>query len=230
MVVQKRNISIQQKAILLRKSSYTYKEIIEKLKVPKSTLSGWINTYISPEEEKKIRIITAQKGREKIIRLNKARSLKIKQEEKRQYQKYANQIKKIDKEALFWLGLGLYLAEGSKTDRWVATFYNSDPALNRIMIDFFRKICKVENKRIHIQLVLHENIYEMQAQKYWSKILNIPISNFYKASYVKSIASKGRRPKNRLPYGTLQLSISGKINANKMHGWMKGIKDQYMRE
>lgn len=230
MVVHKSNKPKKEKAILLRKSGHTYKEIISQLNIAKSTLSGWINTYIPEKEEKKIKILTAKKGKKKIININKKRSLKIKREEKKQYKKYANQVKKINKNALFWLGMGLYLAEGAKTDRWKATFYNSDPALNKIMIDFFRTICKVQNSRIHIQLVLHENISEDKAKRYWSKILNLPLTNFYRASYVKSIASKGRRPKNRLPHGTIQLSISGKINANKIHGWMKGVKEQYMRE
>ncbi len=227
MRVQDFRRSKRSRAIELRRKKFTYKEIIEQLHIAKSTLSNWINSDLSPVEERKIKMLTAKKGRDKIIKINKERSLKIQQKEKNQQAKYANQISGIDEEKLFWLGMGLYLAEGAKTDRWKAIFYNSDPMLNKIMVRFFRKICQVINKRIHVQLVLHNNVSEKKARKYWSRLLNIPKNNFYRASYIKSRASKGRRPKNRLPYGTVQLSISGKETANKIKGWMFGIKRKF---
>lgn len=228
MVVQYQKQNKKEKALKLRKRGFTYKEIIEKLHIAKSTLSYWIKSNLEPEEEGVIKKITAKKGRRKIIKFNKQRSLKIKAKERKAQLKYANQVSKINIERLFWLGMGLYLAEGAKTNRWKAIFYNSNPALNKIMIKFFREICQVPDKRIHIQLVLHENIKEEKAKNYWSKLLDIPKENFYRASYVKSRTSKEIRPKNRLPYGTVQLSISGKPIANKIKGWMLGIKQQFV--
>ena len=224
MVVRNQRKIKRRTALKLRRKGFTYKEITGQLYLAKSTLSNWINADLPLAEERKIKQLTAEKGRKKIIKFNKERSLKIRQKEKKEQLKYAAQIPFIDKEKLFWLGMGLYLAEGGKTDRWKAAFYNSNPSLNKIMIRFFREICQVSNKKIHIQLVLHEGISERKAKKYWNKLLNVPKSNFYRASYVKSRASKGRRPKNRLPYGTIQLSISGKEIANKIKGWMLGIK------
>ncbi len=229
MVVQNSREVKRNRAIKLRRKGFTYKEIIKRLHIAKSTLSSWVNSDLSQEEEGEIKRLTAKRGQEKIIKINKQRSLRIKQKEKEQQTKYASQITSIDREKLFWLGMGLYLAEGAKTDRWKAIFYNSNPTLNKIMIRFFREICQVSNKRIHVQLVLHKNISEKKTKEYWSKLLDIPKSNFYRASYIKSRASKGRRPKNRLPHGTVQLSISGKETANKIKGWMLGIKKN-MRE
>ena len=227
MMVRKNREKLRIKALELRRKAFTYREIIKHLHIAKSTLSYWVNTGLTKEEEEEIKKITAKKGRKKIIRINKERSFRIKQIEKRKQERYARQISVFDKEKLFWLGMGLYLAEGAKTDRWKAIFYNSNPSLNKIMIRFFRKICRVPNKRIHIQLVLHENVSERKTRKYWSKLLEIPESHFYRASFVKSRASKGKRPKNRLPYGTIQLSISGKETANKIKGWMLGIKREF---
>ena len=225
--VQKAKKAKRKKAIKLRKKGFTYKEIIAQVHVAKSTLSYWVKSDLTPEEEKRIKRFTAKKGKEKVIKINKQRSLKIKRKEKKRQKKYASEISSIDKEKLFWLGMGLYLAEGAKTDRWKAIFYNSNPALNKIMTRFFREICHVPNKRIHIQLVLHENISEKKAKKYWSELLNVPEKNFYKASYAKSRASRGVRPKNRLPYGTVQISVSGKETANKVRGWMIGIRKRF---
>lgn len=227
MMVRKNREKLRIKALELRRKAFTYKEIIGQLHIAKSTLSDWVNSGLTSEEEREIKKITAEKGKRKVIRINKERSLRIQKIEKKKQEQYAGQISKPDKEKLFWLGMGLYLAEGAKTDRWKATFYNSNPSLNKIMIRFFRQICKVQDKRIHIQLVLHENILESKARKYWSKLLEVPESHFYRASYVKSRSSKGRRPKNRLPNGTIQLSISGKETANKIRGWMIGIRRKF---
>lgn len=218
MVIQKK-----QKAILLRKKGYSYQEIIKKIKVAKSTLSDWVNQELDKNEAKIIKEITVKKGLQKIIQINKLRSIKIHQEEKRKQIIYSKKISKITTKELFWLSLGLYMAEGAKTDRWKSIFYNSDPVLNKIMIKFFRVICHAPEERIHIQLILHKNISENKAVKFWSKELSLPIKRFNKASFVLSKASKKLRPKNRLPYGTVQIVVGNKKINNKIKGWILGV-------
>jgi hypothetical protein len=214
------------KAITLRKKGYTYNEIIGKVHIAKSTLSDWVNAEIDKDEEKRLKQLTAKRGLEKIIRINKLRSKRIQEIEKITQLKYASTIKKIDRTALFWIGMGLYLAEGAKTGRWKPIFYNSDPVLNQLMRLFFKKICNVPENKIHIQLVLHKNISEEKAKKYWSKILRVPLSSFNNASYIQSKASKGKRPINSLPYGTVQIAVGGKEFLNMIKGWSLGITNQ----
>lgn len=228
LVRKERNIK-KQLALTMRRNSISYKEIIDKLHVAKSTLSDWINSGLSKEEEMKIKSLTTKRGRNKIIKFNKKRSLIIKKNELKEQVKYSHLVTKIDKEKLFWLGMGLYMAEGAKTDRWKAVFYNSDASLNKVMMCFFRKICHVSDEKIHIQLVLHRNVSEVVARSYWSKILGISEKNFYNASFALSRSSKGKRPKERLPFGTVQISISGKDIANKVKGWTIGIEKQISR-
>ncbi len=214
------------KAIILRKKGYTYKEITEKIHIAKSTLSDWVNEEIDKDEEKKIKQLTARKGHEKIVQINKLRSKKIQKIEKDVQLKYSRDIKKIDNNALFWLGMGLYMAEGAKTGRWKAVFYNSDPLLNKIMRYFFKKICNSPENRLHVQMILHPNITEEKAKDYWSKILSIRKDMFNKASFIISKASKGKRPKNSLPFGTVQLAVGNKEVLNKIRGWTLGIQNQ----
>lgn len=214
-------------AISLRRKGYSIQEIFKKTKVAKSTLSNWIFQGISKSEEKKIKKITKKKGLIKLIKINKRRSLNIIKREKQIQERYARQIKKINSKALFWLGLGLYMAEGAKTGRWKPIFYNSDPVLNMIMTKYFIEICKTPKNRIHIQLVLHKGISENKAKNYWSRILQIPKKMFYHASYVESKASKGKRPINTLPYGTVQIAVGKKEVFNKIKGWTLGINNLF---
>lgn len=218
-----RNVDKKIQAIRLRKQNKTYKEIIETLHIAKSTLSGWIRSEIPFEKEKVIRTITLAKGKQLVIRFNKLRGERIKNQEKQAQRKYSQQVYSFSQKALFWIGMGLYMAEGGKTERYQAKFYNSNPTLNIIMLKFFRQICHVPISKIRVQLVLHPKINEKAAKKYWSKILKISLTQFNRASYAITSASKHIRPSNRLPFGTVQLSASGKEYVNMIRGWALGI-------
>lgn len=213
----------KESAINLRRRGYSYREILDKVHVAKSTLSEWINQEMTESEERNTKELTAIRGLRKLIKINKKRSNLIKKAEEDIQNSYAAEIREIDNKSLFWLGLGLYLAEGAKTGRWKPVFYNSNPVLNKIMYQYFLSICNAPHDKMHVQLVLHKHISETKARKYWSKKLHIPESKFYKASYIESKASKGKRPKNRLPYGTVQLSVGNKAVFNKIKGWSLGI-------
>lgn len=70
------------------------------------------------------------------------------------------------------------------------------------MMQFFRLICKVKEKQFKIQIQLHKNIANNKALNYWSKITEIPITNFRRPLYQQSKSSQNKRPKHTLPYGT----------------------------
>lgn len=217
----------RQKALVLRSKGYTYSEIINELKVAKSTIAGWFKDIYPPDTGRKIREISARKYREKINEWSKYRSKKLLGDEKLSQEKYAEEIWNLSKRDLLLVGTCLYWAEGGKTGRWSFTFYNSDPSINRIMMRFLREICVIEDKKIKIQLVLHQNIREDTAKSYWAKVLHLDEkSNFNRASYSLSVASKGKRPKNRLPYGTIQIYVPGKEICNKIKGWVLGMSRQ----
>ena len=91
---------------------------------------------------------------------------------------------------------------------------------------FFKKICNTPENKLHVQMVLHKNISEIKARNYWSEVLKIPENKFNKASYIISKASKGKRPINSLPYGTIQLAVGNKEVLNKIKGWTIGIQNE----
>lgn len=217
----------RQQALLLRSKGNTYSEIVSKLGIAKSTLAGWVKDVFPPDIEQKIREIAANKYRVKIQQWSKYRSNKLLQEECLEQEKYARDVRMLSKKDLFLIGTSLYWAEGGKTRRWSFSFYNSDPNINKIMMRFLREVCDINDEMIKIQLVLHPNIEEILAKKYWAEVLRLDINNnFNRASYSLSSASKGKRPKNRLPYGTVQIYVPGKQICNKIKGWMLGLSRQ----
>ena len=182
-----------------------------------------VNNSALEEENKQIQ----RRYKSNLRRALRDRSLKIRGEELLIQKMFAQNVPKIDAAALFWIGLALYWAEGAKTERWRAVFYNSDPSINKAIMRFFREICGISDEEVRIQLILHDNINTEDAISFWSKELSLPIVNFFKPSYVVSRASKRKRPRNRLPYGTVQISVKGKSIANKIKGWLLGISRKF---
>lgn len=217
----------RQLALSLRTKGYTYSEIIDEVGVAKSTLAGWVKDIFPPNAERRIREIAAKKYRKKIQEWSKFRTNKLLEEARNDQENYAKEIWSLSKKDLLLVGTSLYWAEGGKTNRWSFTFYNSDPGINQIMMRFLREICIIDDKKIKIQLVLHQNIKEAAAKSFWAKVLHLnEKSNFNRASYSLSVASKVKRPKNRLPYGTVQIYVPGKEICNKIKGWMLGLSRQ----
>ncbi len=212
----------------MRQRGMTYNEIIRELDIAKSTLAGWVTNIFPPNIEKEIKKIAAKKYREKTLAWAKYRSSLIKEREKKEQIKFAKQIKKLSKRDLFYLGLGLYWAEGAKTQRYKFVFFNSDPFINKSILKFLYCFLDVNRQQIKIQMVLHPGTKEREAKNYWSKTLNLHPENFNRASYSLSIASKGKRPKNRLPYGTIQIAVQGKRYANMIKGWLRGLENKFI--
>ena len=79
----------------------------------------------------------------------------------------------------------MYLGEGGKTERGTARISNSDPLVIKMMMRFFREICKVSEERFrgNIHTFAHADIEK--TEKYWSKITGIPRSQFQKNLYKK---------------------------------------------
>lgn len=73
----------------------------------------------------------------------------------------------------------LYWAEGGKQDGNMK-FTNTDPDLMLFFITLLRKQYPTEEKRFRVALQLHSYHRSKEEVNFWSKILNIPISQFWK--------------------------------------------------
>ncbi len=216
--------SSKEQALQFRKQGKSYNEINKTLGVPKSTLSSWlkeipISKHIKNQNINRAKIIWAKN----ITAYNKRKSLVNQKAKEREINQFAQEIKNVDNQALFWLGLGLFLAEGGKRERWSVRFVNADSDIIKLMMKFFREICLVPDDRFRFRIYLHPNIEDQGAKSAWSKILNISIKQFYKSQNVISQSSQRKRNSNRLPIGTLHIYINDVRQMNKMRGWIKGL-------
>ena len=86
-------------------------------------------------------------------------------------------------------------------------------------------ICRVTNDRFVVQVRInktHKNKV-VGIEKYWSKIINIPLNQFSKTVLIKS-ESKKIYPKNNIYYGTVRLKVrQGTQLRRKINGWVEGL-------
>ncbi|MEK7165241.1 MAG: hypothetical protein AAB874_00340, partial [Patescibacteria group bacterium] len=73
----------------------------------------------------------------------------------------------------------LYWAEGSK-NRGMLNFANTDPKLLKLFITLLRQCYKLDEQKFRIRLHLHWYHKEKELKIFWSKLLNIPVSQFNK--------------------------------------------------
>ena len=219
-------------AIDLRKQGLSYNEISGKLKIPKSTLSLWLsNIELSQKAKDRISARVHKGSIAGLLKRNKNQTILA--------QKRAGEIRRLAKietsgllkNRLFLTGVSLYWAEGYKKgahgSKWKAVdFANSDPDLIRIMMKFFRKICKVENSKIKIQLIAHKNVDIKKALQFWSILTKIPENQFIKTCCSVSIYSKGKRNKNSLTHGTVHIRINDVKLFFRIIGWIDGLKSK----
>lgn len=218
------NISSKKQAINLRKQGKSYSEINKVLGIPKSTLSSWLKDLPLSQQIRKDNISRAKiVWAKNIINYNRLRSIDYQKNQKKLIERYSKEIPQIDKQALFWIGLALFWAEGGKREKFSVRFVNSDPRIIKTIMRFYREVCKVPNDKFRLRIYLHPNIKESDVVKFWSEFTEIPKNQFYKSQELISSTSKRKRNFHRLPNGTLHVYIGDAGLSKKIKGWIRGL-------
>lgn len=169
----------KKKAIELRKKGYSYNEIRRHVLVSKSTLSLWLEGVVLSSTAKKRlenQYTTGQLKSQESIR----RKTRIKEEYAIQKANDALSGVTFSKEFKKILCGVLYWCEGSKSSRGAVSFTNSDPEMIKIFLRFFRSSFQVDEKKFRICVHLHSYHKKDIVLQYWSKVTNIPLSQFIK--------------------------------------------------
>lgn len=96
------------------------------------------------------------------------------------------------------IGIILWWAEGTKSrkdKRWQnalmyhVDFTNTDPEMIKIFLKFLRYDIGIDEKRLKIQLQIHEGDDQKMLEKFWSEITEVPHDRFTK-TIVRPIGNK----------------------------------------
>jgi hypothetical protein len=132
------------------------------------------------------------------------------------------EIQSISHEKLKIVGAMLYWAEGGKTKRHIR-FSNSDPNVIKVMMKFFRVVCLVKEEKFRFAIHTHSHLNASKAEKYWSEVVKVSLSQFYKTYSKPSKASKFK--KDSLPYGTLDITVCDVNVFLRVMGWIRKVSD-----
>ena len=195
----------KQKALQMRKKGMSYSQIKEKLKISKSTLSGWLHDM--PLSEKKIRELQADSP----IRIEKYRNTMQAKKDARLnevYKKISKDVNTFSKRDLFLAGLFLYWGEGTKASNCSVVLTNTNPAMLKFFIKWL-ELFGVEKKNLKVKLHLYSDMNIKKSLDFWSKELKIPINQFQK-SYIKKTSSKSITYKNGFGKGTCSVIFNNR--------------------
>ena len=219
-----------QEAIKLRMVGKSYNEIAKELDVGKSLLSYWLKDLQLPDEAKKILESKSNYAKEKFIAYNYERHKLVQQENKDIKELYSKKIKVFNNYNLLLIGAALYWGEGQKRHAGKypspgISFANSDADMIKLFMRFIREILKIPEEKIRPSIHLYPNTNKEEALVFWSKVTNIAKDRFLTTIAI-SRASQGKRPKNLLPHGTLQVRVHNRKKFFEVMGLIDGLIKQ----
>lgn len=215
----------KERAIELRKNGHSYKDILLKVSVAKSTISSWLKDLpITPEEKKllKERVnANISRGRIKSATANRRNRL---EREKKLFEFAKTEFQKLKHDSLFLIGVALYWAEGAKKSS-TFQFMNSDPSMINLMILWCRKFLSEVKNNIYLRLYLHKIYANERCEEYWSNVTGIPLSKFKKTIYKPSGLGIKKRPMYK---GCMRIEITKGMNLlRKMQFWQKLLISEF---
>lgn len=215
----------QLKARALRKKGYSIGDIARRLRVSRGSVSLWVRDIkLTSSQRAQLTANGFSKNAIEKRRIN--RISKRKKAHLAVFQDAQHEVDRLSKKDLWLLGVALYWGEGSKTYKGVVSISNSDPAVIKIMMRFYREILNVSEERFRCHVHTFSHLNANVTEKYWSSITNVPVKQFYKTYSKPSKAGKGKR--DTLPYGTVAVDVCDTKLLLKMMGWIEGLKPKEM--
>lgn len=162
-------VAEQEKARLLRAQSRTLADIAEILGVSKSSVSVWVRDVpFTPSRRRYGPRRRPHPGHERKLR-----------EIEQLNHEGVERLGELGEEGFFAAGIALYAGEGAKTDG-VVNFANSDPKMVRFFCAWLRHFFAVDENRLRVRIYLHEGLDLEAAERFWSQVTGVPVSQFRK--------------------------------------------------
>lgn len=214
-------------AIKLRKKGYSYSEVLEKVKVAKSTLSLWLREVgLSEAQKQKItkkRLAGQKKGAAR-------RREQGGEAREKAYDEARIQIPSLTDKEIWMMCTALYWAEGGKEKKYRSgkqfDFSNTDPRMLRVMVYWLHSILGFSMGDLKFEIYIHENnkwrIEEVR--DFWSNELSLPLTSLVKVRYKKHKPKTNRRNIGILYNGLVRVKVcSSSSLVRYLEGWVQGI-------
>jgi len=209
----------REKVFALRRRGWSYNLIHKKLGVPISTLSNWLSEI--PWSKTIQRDLTRKaflKVYPQLQAMNRARVLKWEKWRGEARQEAERDFTTLAQDRLFIAGIIIYWGEGDKNPKNPVRVSNTDPHMLRIFVRFLRTICALPEDKVRAHLVLYPDLDELTCKKYWSSLIGIDQTLFYKTQVIQ-----GKHKTKRLGYGICSVEVSSRQLKEKVLVWIKNM-------
>ncbi len=212
----------RRKAIELRKQGKTYSQILNEVKVAKSSISLWLKDVPLSKDQidniKEIRKKAVERYREtmKLKRVNRYKSY---------YEEQKNKLLPFSERELFIAGLLLYWGEGNKASTNSTSINNTNPKVVKFALYWMVKSLGIPKNKIKVQVHLYKDMDIKKELEFWSKELKIPLEQFNKP-YIKD-SNRSDLDQKGFGHGTCGLSSSNTFIKENILMALEAIPDFY---
>lgn len=197
------------RALALRREGKSNKEIAKQLGVSPSSVSLWCRDIILTAEQAKNlktrQIAAGYRGR--MIGAATNRDKRLAKIENARQEAFSN-ITSLSKDSLFYIGLGLYWGEGTKSGSGSLAVANSDPRVIVLMMRWFSECFGIERDRFMPRVFISDTHRDREEiiTDFWVNTLNLPHSQFRRMIFL----DKGKKiyENRNMYYGVLALRIA----------------------
>lgn len=213
-------------AIQMRRHGKSYNEIITALRVPKSTLSGWMSKIDwSRELKQKLRQSAQDVHTIRLKELNKTRGANLARAYEEACTEARTEFEILKYNLLFIAGIMLYWGEGDKLTKYSTTISNTDPYLIRLYVFFLENVCRIPKEKIKAHVLIYPDLDEKACCLYWASQSHIDLSRFTKCTVIQ-----GRHKVRRLTHGVCMVIVSSTYFKVKVLEWLKLLPDELMNQ
>ena len=214
-------------ALLLRREGVSYRDLMQRFGIAKSTLWRWLKTEglvaTTPQQMTERRRLAQQRGAAVVKARRLARTQAIIEEA-------IQEIGSLSRRDLWLAGLALYWGEGSKQKPGNVSagvmFSNSDPAAIRLFVVWLKEICGVSEERIRFDIYLHETTNAERTGAFWAEQLQLPIEKLSRLWWKRHRPATRRTNVGDSYHGLIRVRVASSSALNRrITGWIKGICD-----
>ncbi len=214
------DIELKNKALKMRRSGMTYREIMKEVPATKSTLSKWLTGIVLTDaQNRSISVRTNDRrtfGRAKAALTH--RRNRIARETATVHE--ADEIFERSKDdPLFIFGVTMYWAEGSKKHP-LFQFVNSDPNAIFFMSKWVEKYIGIATIDQGFRLYIHKIYKSENCEGFWSGHLGVPVSKLRRTVY-KPTSHKVKR--NSLYKGCVRIELNDARSYRLVMRWQKRL-------
>ena len=222
MAKQKEKITAQK----LRREGQSIGSISKKLQVSKSTVSDWCKDIALTELQiAQIAVGSKHHATAALLQAAEKKRSERKKIVSATQKEGQRQVGPLSKRDIFMIGLGLYWGEGYKKGSQELGFTNSDPAMIKFYLLWLYELDHISLDRLilRVSINMSHQDREREVLHYWSRLLQIPLSQFTKTSFIKAKSMKQVYTDKH--YGTLRVKVRrGTMLRHQILGSIEQIK------